>query len=71
MLPTNPYLKKLHFLDALSRRTSFWDTAFPCGSENSHNVVQLNPNEVLMSPLKKISPERIRAIARDPNIDLQ
>ena len=53
----------------------------PCGSENSHNVVQLNPDEdkyYLLTPyptlkqsLKKFSPESIRAIARNPNIDLQ
>ena len=23
----------------------FWDTAVPCGAKNSHNVVQLNPDE--------------------------
>ena len=59
----------------------FSDTAVPLGSENSHNVVQLNPDEdkhylltpypTLMQPLKKFSPESIRAIARNPNIDLQ
>ena len=72
---------KVHFVDTLSRRTYFWDTAVPCGSENSHNVVQLNPDEnkyylltpypKLMQSLKKFSPESIRAIARNPNIDLQ
>ena len=72
---------KVHFVDTLSRRTCFWDTAVPCGSDNSHNVVQLNPDEekyylltpypTLMQPLKKFSPESIRAIARNPNIDLQ
>ena len=72
---------KLHFVDTLSRRTYFWDTAVPCGSKNSHNVVQLNPDEdkyylltpypTLMQSLKKFSPESIRAIARNPNIDLQ
>ena len=59
----------------------FWDTAAPCGSENIHNVVQLNPDEdkhylltpypTLKQPLKKILPESIRAITRNPNIDLQ
>ena len=59
----------------------FGDTAVPCGSENSLNVVQLNPDEdkyylftpypTLMQSLKKFSPESIRAIARNPNIDLQ
>ena len=68
-------------MDTLSRRTYFWDTAVPCGSENSHNVVQLNPDEnkyylltpypTLMQSLKKFSPESICAIARNPNIDLQ
>ena len=72
---------KVHFVDTLSRRTYFWDTAVPCGSENSHNIVQLNPDEdkyylltpypTLMQLLKKFSPESIRAIARNPNIDLQ
>ena len=72
---------KVHFVDTLSRRTYFWDSAVPCGSENSHNVVQLNPDEdkyylltpypTLMQSLKKFSPERLRAIARNPNIDLQ
>ena len=75
------YKNKVHFVDTLSRRTYFWDTAVPCGSEKSHNVVQLNPDEdkcylltpypTLMHPLKKCSPENIRAIARNPNIDLQ
>ena len=72
---------KVHFVDTLSRRTYFWDTAVPCGSENSHNVEQLNPDEdkyylltpypTLMQPLKKFSPESIRTIARNSNIDLQ
>ena len=75
------YKDKEHFVDTLSRRTYFWDTAAPCGSENSHNVVQLNPDEdkyylltpypTLMQPLKKFSPESIRSIDRNPNIDLQ
>ena len=75
------YKNKVHFVDTLSRRTYFWDTAVPCGSENSHNVIQLNPDEdkyylltpypTLMQPLKKFSPESIRATARNPNIDLQ
>ena len=68
-------------VDTLSRRTYFWDTASPCGSGNSHNVVQLNPDEykyyrltpytTLVSPLNNFSPESIKAIARNPNIDLQ
>ena len=74
------YKIKVHFVDTLSRRTNFWDESVPCGSENSHNVVQLNPDEdkyylitpypTLMTPLKKISPESIRAIAGNSNIDL-
>ena len=36
------YKNKVHFVDTLSRRTYFWDTTVPCGSENSHNVVKLN-----------------------------
>ena len=73
---------KVHFVDTLSRRAYFWDTAVPCGSGNSHNVVQLNldedkyylltpPYPILMQPLKKFSPDSIRAIARNPNIDLK
>ena len=72
------YKSKVHSVDTLSY---FRDAAVPCGSENSHNVVELNPDEEkyylltpypnLMQPLKKFSPESIRAIARNPNIDLQ
>ena len=50
------------FVDTMSRRKQFWDTAVPCRSENSHNVVHFNPNEdkyylltpysTLISPLK-------------------
>ena len=75
------YKNKVHFVDTLSGRTYFWDTAVPCGSKNSHNVVKFNPDEekyyllpaypTLMQPVKKFSPESIRAIARNPNIDLQ
>ena len=75
------YKNIVYFVDTLSRRTYFWDTAGPCGSKNSHTVVQLNldedkyylltPNPTLLPPLKKFSPESIRAIARNPNIDLQ
>ena len=75
------YKDKVHSVDTLSRRTYFWDNAVPCGSENSHNVVQLNPDEekdylltpypTLMQPLKEFSPESIRAIARNLKIDLQ
>ena len=75
------FKNKVHFIDTLSRRTSFWDTAVPCGSENSHNVVQLKPDEnknylltpypTLMQPFNKVSPESIRGFARNSNIDLQ
>ena len=75
------YKNKVHFVDTLSRRTYFWNTAVPYGSKNSHNVAQLKPDEdkyylltpypTLMQPLKKNSPESIRAIARYPIIDLQ
>ena len=75
------YKNKVHFVDTLSPRTYFCDTSVPSGSKNSHNVVQTKPDEdkyylltpypTLMQPLKKVSPERTRAIARNPNIDLQ
>ena len=75
------YIYKVYFVGTLSRQTYFWDIAVPCGSENSHNNVQLNPDEdkyylltpypTLMPSLKKFSPESIRAVARNPNIDLQ
>ena len=61
------FYKKVHFVDTLSRRTYFWDTAVPCGSKNSHNVVQLNPDEdkyylitpypTLIQPLKSFHPK--------------
>ena len=83
MLQKNPNIlqNKVYFVDTLSRRIYLSDTAVSCGSENSHNVVQLNPDEdkyylltqypTLMPPLKKFSPESIRAIVQNPNIDLQ
>ena len=81
VIKESQYSRKIYFFDTLSRRTYFWDRAVPCGSKYSHNVVQLNPDEdkyyllkpypTLMPPLKKFSPESIRAIARNPNIDLQ
>ena len=39
------YKNTVHFVDTSSTRTYFWDTAVTCGSENSHNVVQLNPDD--------------------------
>ena len=75
------YKNKVHFVDTLSRRTYFWDTAVAQGTESSHNVVHLNPDEdkyylltpypALMQPPKKFSPESIGPIARNPNINLQ
>ena len=74
------YKNKRHFLDRLSRRSFFWNAAVPCGSENSHNVVQLSPNEDKYYPhpisctnitLKKFSPLSLRSIAHHPNKDLQ
>ena len=38
------YKKRLHFVDTLSRRTNFWDTAVPCRSEETMKVVNLNPD---------------------------
>ena len=71
------YILIIHFQE----EPFFSDTAVTCGSEKSHIVVQLNPDEdkyylltpypTLMPPLKKFSPESIRAINRNPNIDLQ
>ena len=37
------YKIKKHFVDKLSQRTYFQESAVPCGSENSQNLVQLNP----------------------------
>ena len=37
--------KKVHFVNTLSRRTYFWDTAVPCGSKKSDKIVQLNTDE--------------------------
>ena len=75
------YKNKVHFVDTLSRQTYFWDIAVPRGSESSHNVVQLNPDEdkyylltpypTLLQSLKKFSPESIRAVARNTNMNLQ
>ena len=58
------YKNKVHLVDKLSRRTYFWNTAVPCGSKNSRNVVKLNPDEekyyllpaypTLMQPVKKV-----------------
>ena len=65
----------------MSRSTYFWNTAVPCGSGNSQNVVQLNsykdkhyfviPYPTLQPLLKKFSHESVHAIARNPNIELQ
>ena len=53
------YKNKVYFVDRLSRRTYFWDTTVPCGSENSQNVVQLNPDEdkyFLLTPYPTLLP---------------
>ena len=46
------YKNTVHFVDKLSSRTNFWDTAVPCGSDNSHNVVEQNPEKIktIISP---------------------
>ena len=54
------YKNIAYFVDTLSRRTYFWDTAVPCGSEKSHNVVQLNPDEdkyYLLTPFPTFLPQ--------------
>ena len=60
----SPYsTKKVPFVATLSRRTYFWDTAVPCGSKNSHNVVQLNPDEdkhYLLTPNLTLMPPKFR-----------
>ena len=53
------YKNKEYFVDTFSRRTYFWDTAVPCGSEKSHNVVQLHPDEdkyYLLTPYPTLMP---------------
>ena len=70
------YILSIHFQDA-----HIFGIPQSHVDEKNHNVVQLNPDEdkhylltpypTLMQPLKKFSPESIRAIARIPNIDLQ
>ena len=79
----SPYSTKIKYILLIHFKEEhiFWDTAVPSGSKNSHNVVQLNPDEdkyylltpypTLMQPLKNFSPESIQANARNPNIDLQ
>ena len=72
----NKYISSKHFQDE-----HFFGIPQSHGSEKSHNVVQLNPEEenyslltpypTLMQPLKKLSPEKIRAFARNANFDLQ
>ena len=39
------YRNEVHFVHTLSQKTCFWDTVVPCGSKNSHNGVQLSPDE--------------------------
>ena len=81
VIKESSYSTKIKYVLSIYFQDEFWDIAVPCGSENSHNVVKLNLDEVkyylltpyltLMQPPKKFSPESIRAIARNPNIDLQ
>ena len=82
VIKESQYSTKIKYILLIhSREFFFWDTAISCGSEKSHNVVQLNPDEnkyylltpypKLLQPLKKSSPESIRVIARNPNIDFQ
>ena len=62
MLQKNP-----NILQNKVEEEHFWDTAVPRGSKNSHNVVQLNPDEdkyylvtpypTLMLPLKSFHPK--------------
>ena len=42
---------KVSFVDTLSRRTHFWDTAVPYGSEYNHNVESLIQAKVILSSL--------------------
>ena len=76
------YKNKEPFVDTISRETFFFGIQLSHkGSGNSHKIVHLNPDEYkyyLLTPyptlkptLKKVSPESIRAIARNPNIELQ
>ena len=37
------YINKVHFVDTLSRRTYFWDTAVPCGSEKKPQCRTIKP----------------------------
>ena len=37
------YKNKVHFVDTLSRRTYFWDTAVPCGSEKQPQCSTTKP----------------------------
>ena len=72
---------KVHFVGPLFKMNILLRYRSPMWIKNSHNLVQLNldedkyylltPYPTLMQPLKKFSPESSRAIARNPNIDLQ
>ena len=65
----------------LYKTNIIWVTAVPLGSEYSHNVVQMNHEEVKLDllapcstskpPQKKFSPKKLCTRARNPNIDLQ
>ena len=47
MLTTQTYFlwNKVHFLDTLPLLIFFWDTAVPCGTENSNIFLHLSPNK--------------------------
>ena len=47
------------------------DTAVVQLNPDEDEYYLLTPNRTIMQPLKKFSPESIRAIARNSNIDLQ
>ena len=76
------YKNKVYFVDTLSRRSYFWDGySSTMWIRKSHKVAQskldedkyylLTPYPTLLLALKKFSTESIRAIAQNPNIDLQ
>ena len=82
VIKESPYsTKKITLCRHTFKTNIFLGYRSPCGLENSHNVIQFNPDEekyylltpypTLMQPLKKFLPKSIRAIARNPNIDLQ
>ena len=62
------YKNNVHFVVKLSRITYFWDTAVTCGSENSQNEVQLNPDEnkyCLLTPYSTLMLSFKKAFTRE------